>query len=462
MRRACARWRSPPSETTHPAVSVASRQEESSRRRMASLLRPPGERACARFRPAGQSPAAMRPYLGDQRLRRRPPCHPEPATRAAQSLRPAASSSCARCTRRWSRRCCTARAWSALRCWPPEHVGRPVAIVVPSAGFATVVPPSAAPGLGAVRRYAATRGRDAIRAAAGGRRARRACQLGRRAGRGRGDAGRRRPGTAGGGRGAPPRRARRDDRRRARRGARAGGGAAARRPARGAARGADARRGRAAPGRPPRLRPVRRRDRRRHGGALDATPPGDGARVGRLSGRGRASCSTGASTRCCPRSRGRRRRPEAAARGLAERLRKHGPTAISSLYTDPAELHRAVQEAELVLEVVSRDERMAETMSEAGSGVYRLLFRVLASHPDEMRSFFEDTVAPGRALRRPLPHRPARDARGLPRAGVQHERDRARDLRAPPHGRLPAGAHPAADRPRSRPRARTASGSASA
>ena len=78
--------------------------------------------------------------------------------------------------------------------------------------------------------------------------------------------------------------------------------------------------------------------------------------------------------------------------GLAERLRKHGPTAISSLYTDPGDLHRAVQEAELVLEVVSRDERMAETMSEAGSGVYRLLFRVLASHPDEMRSFFEDTV----------------------------------------------------------------------
>ena len=86
--------------------------------------------------------------------------------------------------------------------------------------------------------------------------------------------------------------------------------------------------------------------------------------------------------------------PESAARSLAERLRKHGPTAISSLYMDPGELHRAVEEAELVLEVVSRDERMAETMSEAGSGVYRLLFRVLASHPDEMRSFFEDTVGP--------------------------------------------------------------------
>ena len=29
-----------------------------------------------------------------------------------------------------------------------------------------------------------------------------------------------------------------------------------------------------------------------------------------------------------------------------------------------------------------------------GSGVYRLLFRVLASDPDEVRRFYEDTVAP--------------------------------------------------------------------
>ena len=29
-----------------------------------------------------------------------------------------------------------------------------------------------------------------------------------------------------------------------------------------------------------------------------------------------------------------------------------------------------------------------------GTGTYRLLFRVLASHPEEVRSFYEDTVAP--------------------------------------------------------------------
>ena len=32
--------------------------------------------------------------------------------------------------------------------------------------------------------------------------------------------------------------------------------------------------------------------------------------------------------------------------------------------------------------------------AEIGEGTYRLLFRVLASHPQEVRSFYEDTVAP--------------------------------------------------------------------
>ena len=80
---------------------------------------------------------------------------------------------------------------------------------------------------------------------------------------------------------------------------------------------------------------------------------------------------------------------------LAARLRSYGPTGVSSFFADPAELKRAVQESELVLEVVSRDERMAEQLNGGmGTGVYRLLFRALASHPEEVRSFYEDTVAP--------------------------------------------------------------------
>jgi sugar diacid utilization regulator len=83
-----------------------------------------------------------------------------------------------------------------------------------------------------------------------------------------------------------------------------------------------------------------------------------------------------------------------AATNLVARLRSYGKTGFSSLYHELSDLRRAIQEAEWVLEVISRDGRMAEELGEgASSGVYRLLFRALASDPAEVRSFYEDTVA---------------------------------------------------------------------
>jgi sugar diacid utilization regulator len=85
----------------------------------------------------------------------------------------------------------------------------------------------------------------------------------------------------------------------------------------------------------------------------------------------------------------------AAARDLAERLQRHGIVGVSSFYNDPAELSRAIQEAELVLDVLRRSDGEGGPIPEdIGRGTYRLLFRVLASHPEEVRSFYEDTVAP--------------------------------------------------------------------
>jgi sugar diacid utilization regulator len=85
-----------------------------------------------------------------------------------------------------------------------------------------------------------------------------------------------------------------------------------------------------------------------------------------------------------------------AAGRIANRLRKHGVAAVSSFYPDPGELHRAIKEAELVLDVVTREPEIAEALEEgiAASGVYRLLFRALISDPDEVRSFYRDTVEP--------------------------------------------------------------------
>jgi sugar diacid utilization regulator len=82
----------------------------------------------------------------------------------------------------------------------------------------------------------------------------------------------------------------------------------------------------------------------------------------------------------------------AAARRLAGRLQRLGTVGLSSFYADPAELPRAIQEAELVLDVVRSSG--APIAPEIGTGTYRLLFRVLASHPEEVRTFYEDTVGP--------------------------------------------------------------------
>jgi hypothetical protein len=82
--------------------------------------------------------------------------------------------------------------------------------------------------------------------------------------------------------------------------------------------------------------------------------------------------------------------PERAAE-VAGRVGKHAAVGISSHYAKAGDLRRALEEAELVLEVQSRGGASAADM---GDGTYRLLFRVMASHPEEIRSFFEDTVAP--------------------------------------------------------------------
>jgi DNA-binding PucR family transcriptional regulator len=80
---------------------------------------------------------------------------------------------------------------------------------------------------------------------------------------------------------------------------------------------------------------------------------------------------------------------------VVERLRGYGPAAFSSSCPRVDELHRAISEAELALEVISHDGRMAEQLADGiGGGVYRLLFRALASNPEEVRSFYLDTVAP--------------------------------------------------------------------
>jgi hypothetical protein len=81
-----------------------------------------------------------------------------------------------------------------------------------------------------------------------------------------------------------------------------------------------------------------------------------------------------------------------AARRVGTRLSRSATVGISSFYSDPADMRRALEEAELVLGVTAAGG--GPPGEEIGGGTYRLLFRVLASHPEEVRSFYDDTIAP--------------------------------------------------------------------
>ena len=79
------------------------------------------------------------------------------------------------------------------------------------------------------------------------------------------------------------------------------------------------------------------------------------------------------------------------ARKVASRLGRSAAVGVSSFYSDAGDARRALEEAELVLGVRAAG---GSTGEEIGDGTYRLLFRVLASHPEEVRSFYDDTIAP--------------------------------------------------------------------
>ena len=118
------------------------------------------------------------------------------------------------------------------------------------------------------------------------------------------------------------------------------------------------------------------------------------ARAGRRApGRARAPPARPRAGGCTRSSRPARPRTQRRGRGRwPTTCAATGTVGVSSFYGEPGELGRALGEAELVLDVLRRGE--VPVGEDLGSGAYRLLFRVFASHPDEVRSFYEDTVAP--------------------------------------------------------------------
>jgi len=79
------------------------------------------------------------------------------------------------------------------------------------------------------------------------------------------------------------------------------------------------------------------------------------------------------------------------ARRVGARLKAGGQVGISSYHHDPGLMSRALQEAELMLEVLQHTD--GPEPEQVASSTYRLLFRMLVSNPEEIKRFYQDTVA---------------------------------------------------------------------
>ena len=131
-------------------------------------------------------------------------------------------------------------------------------------------------------------------------------------------------------------------------------------------------------------------------------PPAPRRRDDRGRARGRARAAHGAarrrrraSTRCCRPARARRpRRRSRAARRLGDAAAAPRHRRRVELLLRPGRAGPRDPGGRAGARRAAALRRSPCADEDIGTGTYRLLFRVLASHPEEVRSFFDDTVAP--------------------------------------------------------------------
>lgn len=84
-------------------------------------------------------------------------------------------------------------------------------------------------------------------------------------------------------------------------------------------------------------------------------------------------------------------RAVAAASVLAKRLQAHAPVGLSAFHRNASELGRAIEEADLIVNVLGSSDLSPDSLAD---GTYRLLVRMLASDPEQLQAFYEESVAP--------------------------------------------------------------------
>ena len=68
--------------------------------------------------------------------------------------------------------------------------------------------------------------------------------------------------------------------------------------------------------------------------------------------------------------------------------------ALSRQQDDPERLGSAIDEAQLALSIGEKLGRAGEVVTFEETGTYKLLFQVFADRPEELESFYEQTMAP--------------------------------------------------------------------
>ncbi|MBV9213621.1 MAG: helix-turn-helix domain-containing protein [Actinobacteria bacterium] len=89
--------------------------------------------------------------------------------------------------------------------------------------------------------------------------------------------------------------------------------------------------------------------------------------------------------------------PLQSAQRLVKALAGHATVGFSSFCSTPERFPRAIAEAEVVVDVLEHElagNGAAEDADEIRSATFRLLINTMASKPDEIEQFYEDTVAP--------------------------------------------------------------------
>jgi len=84
-------------------------------------------------------------------------------------------------------------------------------------------------------------------------------------------------------------------------------------------------------------------------------------------------------------------RASAAAAVLSRRLQAHAPVGLSAFHRNPAELGRAIEEADLVVGVLGSSGLSPDSLAD---GTYRLLVRLMASERAQLDAFHAESVAP--------------------------------------------------------------------